>query len=73
MGIPHYLQGDAVLISGDYSVCLTVTTLFVGSLLVLNLSTVISLLFVTAMLSLIGALLTFFETLASLPGFILPS
>src|SRR6266852_171367 len=41
-------------------VCLTVTTLFVGALLVLNLSTVISLLFVTAMLSLIGALLTFF-------------
>ena len=41
-------------------VCLTVTTLFVGVLLVLNLSTVISLLFVAAMLSLIGALLTFF-------------
>jgi hypothetical protein len=43
------------------SLCLTVTTLFVGSLLRLQLSTVIVLLFVTAMLSLIGALLTFFR------------
>ena len=50
----------ALSITCALSVCLTVTTLFVGSLLVLNLSTVISLLFVTAMLSLIGALLTFF-------------
>src|SRR4029453_13227479 len=51
----------ALSIACALSLCLTVTTLFVGSLLVLNLSTVVVLLFVTAMLSLIGALLTFFR------------
>src|SRR5262249_23441153 len=40
--------------------CLTVPALFMGSLLVLTLSTLMCLLFVPAMLSLIGALLTFF-------------
>jgi Protein of unknown function (DUF2721) len=54
-------QAIALSITCTLSLCLTVTTLFVGSLLVLNLSTVIVLLFVTAMLSLIGALLTFFR------------
>ena len=51
----------ALSITCALSLCLTVTTLFVGSLLRLQLSTVIVLLFVTAMLSLIGALLTFFR------------
>jgi Protein of unknown function (DUF2721) len=51
----------ALSIACALSLCLTVTTLFVGSLLRLQLSTVIVLLFVTAMLSLIGALLTFFR------------
>jgi len=51
----------ALSITCALSLCLTVTTLFVGSLLRLQLATVIVLLFVTAMLSLIGALLTFFR------------
>jgi Protein of unknown function (DUF2721) len=51
----------ALSIACALSLCLTVTTLFVGSLLRLQLSIVIVLLFVTAMLSLIGALLTFFR------------
>src|ERR1043165_803923 len=51
----------ALSIACALSLCLTVTTLFVGSLLKVHLSTVIILLFVTAMLSLIGALLTFFR------------
>jgi len=51
----------ALSITCALSLCLTVTTLFVGSLLRLQLSTVIVLLFVTAMFSLIGALLTFFR------------
>ena len=51
----------ALSITCALSLCLTVTTLFVGSLLRVNLATVIVLLFVTAMLSLIGALLTFFR------------
>ena len=51
----------ALSITCALSLCLTVTTLFVGSLLRLQLSTAIVLLFVTAMLSLIGALLTFFR------------
>src|SRR5215831_13488872 len=51
----------ALSIACALSLCLTVTTLFVGSLLRLQLSTVIVLLFATAMLSLIGALLTFFR------------
>jgi Protein of unknown function (DUF2721) len=54
-------QAIALSIACALSLCLTVTTLFVGSLLRLQLSTVIILLFVTAMLSLIGALLTFFR------------
>jgi hypothetical protein len=54
-------QAIALSIACALSLCLTVTTLFVGSLLRLQLSTVIVLLFVTAMLSLIGALLTFFR------------
>src|SRR4030095_16118707 len=54
-------QAIALSIGCALSLCLTVTTLFVGSLLRLQLSTVIVLLFVTAMLSLIGALLTFFR------------
>ena len=54
-------QAVALSITCALSLCLTVTTLFVGSLLKVNLSTVIILLFVTAMLSLIGALLTFFR------------
>ena len=51
----------ALSITCALSLCLTVTTLFVGSLLRLQLATGIVLLFVTAMLSLIGALLTFFR------------
>ena len=54
-------QAIALSIACALSLCLTVTTLFVGSLLALHLATVIVLLFVTAMLSLIGALLTFFR------------
>ena len=54
-------QAIALSIACALSLCLTVTTLFVGSLLRLQLSIVIVLLFVTAMLSLIGALLTFFR------------
>jgi Protein of unknown function (DUF2721) len=54
-------QAIALSIACALSLCLTVTTLFIGSLLALNLSTVIVLLFVTAMVSLIGALLTFFR------------
>ena len=54
-------QAIALSIACALSLCLTVTTLFVGSLLRLQLATVIILLFVTAMLSLIGALLTFFR------------
>ena len=56
-------QAIALSITCALSLCLTVTTLFVGSLLKVNLSTVLILLFVTAMLSLIGALLTFFREL----------
>jgi len=51
----------ALSIACALSLCLTVTTLFVGSLLRLQFATVIVLLFVTAMLSLIGALLKFFR------------
>ena len=54
-------QAIALSITCALSLCLTVTTLFVGSLLKVHLSIVIILLFVTAMLSLIGALLTFFR------------
>jgi len=51
----------ALSITCALCLCLTVTTLFLGALLVLNLATVIALLFMTAMLSLIGALLIFFR------------
>ena len=54
-------QAIALSITCALSLCLTVTALFVGSILRVHLATVISLLFVTAMLSLIGAWLTFFR------------